>query len=780
MENVELALRCYLETIGTKERTSWDRERLPPDLDRVLVFDTETSTDQYQNLLFGSARIYNRDRLEFEWLFYGEAVKGKELALLNKYANDNDIPLMPVRDFVDNIFLPEVYEAHTPCIGFNLPFDLSRIAIAWGNARKANEGRFSFKMSENPKYPHLVIKHIDSKMSFIHFTNSYSRAYGNNRHRKGPNNFRGHFLDLRTSAFALTNEGHSLDSACRLFNADVQKTRPEEHGKITPDYIDYNRNDVSATYSLFMNMMLDFEKYHLDTSPTKVYSPASIGKAYFELMGIRSFLSKNSEFPKDVLGHVMACYYGGRSEVRIRKTPVQVNLIDFLSMYPTMCILQHLWRYVTAGRIDHYDDTENVRKFVHDTELESLSSPEAWTKLNAICQVEPNEDILPARCKYGNKNTYNIGLNHVTSDETIWYSLADVIASKMLTGRSPKILRAIRFEPIGVQGGLQKTMIVGDRTIDPSKDDPFEFLMNYRNEIKVERDKFGKDDENYHRLDVLQNNIKIITNSTSYGIFVEINTTKKEDAKVQVFGNDDVPFLCERSSIERFGKEFHPIVSVLITSAARLVLALTEALLARRGAIYAFCDTDSMAIPSKCLDEVQSYFQKLSPYSFEADLFKLEKENFKPGRKELWPLYFYGISAKRYVLYNFEDDIPVTRKYSLHGLGHLLDPFNKDDGDWQEQIWNDILDLHYGLVDLGTLLEKYSDHYAVSKISISSPDIMRRFKTLNQGKDKQIRPFNFALVGISVGDAMNGIVETDRPVQQEPSEGGLFRLHQLQ
>src|SRR5579864_2695455 len=39
--------------------------------------------------------------------------------------------------------------------------------------------------------------------------------------------FRGHFLDLRTLAFALTDRGHTLESACEAFGV--------EHGKQAPD-----------------------------------------------------------------------------------------------------------------------------------------------------------------------------------------------------------------------------------------------------------------------------------------------------------------------------------------------------------------------------------------------------------------------------------------------------------------------------------------------------------------------------------------------------------------
>ena len=40
-----------------------------------------------------------------------------------------------------------------------------------------------------------------------------------------------------------------------------------------------------------------------------------------------------SAFPKAVLGYAMTAYYGGRAECRVRRTPVPVVYLDFLSMY---------------------------------------------------------------------------------------------------------------------------------------------------------------------------------------------------------------------------------------------------------------------------------------------------------------------------------------------------------------------------------------------------------------------------------------------------------------
>lgn len=365
------------------------------------------------------------------------------------------------------------------------------------------------------------------------------------------------------------------------------------------------------------------------------------------------------------------------------------------------------------------------------------------------------------RGKYGDKKTYNIGLNKLTRDTPIWYTLADVIGSKLLTGKSPKILKAIRFIPIGIQS-LSSISIIGNRLIDPTKEDFFKALTEYRAKIKSERKKHNKDSLKFKQLDSEQNIIKIISNSTSYGIFVEINTENKPNSKTEVYGIDD-PFLCESDTLENEGAAFNPIISTFITSASRLILAISEAILKQHGESYAFCDTDSLAIPPQCVEKIQTYFQKLTPYSFKDPLFKIEDQNYNEDTKELEDLWFYGISAKRYVLYNIRDGKPFIRKYSLHGLGHILNPFNNKVDDWQEKIWYDLLDEHYGFIKPESLNFKYSGLYAVSKISITSPHILHRFKIMNRGKpiSKQIKPFNFMLVGIS--NSINP--DTEEPIK---------------
>jgi len=101
------------------------------------------------------------------------------------------------------------------------------------------------------------------------------------------------------------------------------------------------------------------------------------------------------------------------------------------------------------------------------------------------------------------------------------------------------------------------------------------------------------------------------------------------------------------------------------------------------------------------------------------------------------------------------------RSYKLHGLGHLTNPFPNSVEDWQAEIWQDILKLHYRQITGRDIQEKYSNLYAISRLTVSTSNVLNRFKKLNDGKlwKEQIKPFNFFLVGFQA------IEENDKAVK---------------
>jgi hypothetical protein len=118
-------------------------------------------------------------------------------------------------------------------VGFNLPFDLSRLALSWADARTHFAGGFSFVLDayideygdpkENRYRPRWGCKTIDSKRHLMGWTSPRGE-----QQRGGWR--RGHFLDVKTLGFAHRNRSHSLASLCEALRVEHPKLAIAEHG----------------------------------------------------------------------------------------------------------------------------------------------------------------------------------------------------------------------------------------------------------------------------------------------------------------------------------------------------------------------------------------------------------------------------------------------------------------------------------------------------------------------------------------------------------------------
>jgi len=305
-------------------------------------------------------------------------------------------------------------------------------------------------------------------------------------------------------------------------------------------------------------------------------------------------------------------------------------------------------------------------------------------------------------------------------------------------------------------------------------------LIEWRHEFQQTRgdaERRGDGDRASH-LDAIQNGLKIVANSI-YGVLAEVDDESAAVHKVEVFGVER--FVTQTSREEQLGRYAFAPLAALITSGARLVLAIVEAELRTRGATYAFCDTDSVAATgdAEVVGAVRRRLARLVPYRFGGDLLKVEDENYalkdpadpKRGvdRTRLEPLYCLAISAKRYVLYNrAKDGTIIVRRPSEHGLGHLLSPSQRDDERWIGRLWTAIVQDVTAMKRTGERLP-FADTPALAQIAISKPSMLRLFDRVNTRVDpemgkrvalpytRQVKPFNFMLVAFpDTGDITTG------------------------
>ena len=491
-------------------------------------------------------------------------------------------------------------------------------------------------------------------------------------------------------------------------------------------------------------------------------------KAYLEAMGIIPSLDQHLDFPRERLGQAMTAYFGGRTECRIRRWPVPVVLVDFLSMYPTVNALMDLWPLFIAERIEITDATNDARRLLAEKRLEDWFRPEGWKQLSVFCLVQPSGDILPARGAYLSGGNWQIGVNPLYARRPLWYALPDLIASTVLTGRQPEVIEAWRLVPIGQQPGLRPVSLRGEVELDPR--------CNVFQRVVEERKRL--DDLDAVERNRLREALKVLANSGSYGITAEMTRLELGASREEttIWALDD-PFTERLNAVEKPGRYCFPPLAALTTAAARLMLALLERCITDLDGSYAFGDTDSLAIVAtktgglvRCpggagrtpdgleavrglsrdqVEQISERFRALSPYDPEVitgSILKIEAIN-RDEHECYRQLYTYAISAKRYCLYALDaNGRPVIVKYSEHGLGHLLNPLDPedDDRDWIRQAWYFLVCQALGLpVDEPAWL----DLPALSKVAITSPAALRPFEPYNEGRPvrEHVRPGSFML-----------------------------------
>lgn len=770
--------------------------------ERVLVFDTETTTDAAQRLLFGFFRLYERDRLILEGLIVGDILDYEQMSTLTEYASRCRLPIYSRERFVEEIFYPEVYVEGTLCVGFNLPFDLARMAVRAGCGRGENRRKFRLYMSRRLRWPDLRIVSLSARAALITFApktklREWERPF-----------FAGRFCDLSATGAAFSGKRHSLHSAGKAFRAYTRKMRVSELGGIDRRSLLYGRQDVRATWALYKALQAEYERHPFATFENErrkpkrgrymgeLYSSASIAKQYFRLLGITPVLTQEPPIPRKYLGIAEAAYFGGRADVFVRKCDMPVRVLDFTSMYPTIVCVQELQKLLVAPRIRAKTVTGEIRRLVgqmtSDNPLALLYNRRLWRRLNCFVLVEPNGATLPVRFRKDVKNRpigrngqrnaepFTIAVTPFNAGELRWYTLADVIAAVLLGKRVPTIRRAIRFVP---EGRRRPQCAKFRNTVELWSNRPFLKII-------VEQKQIAKNGSDADRdLAALALGLKELANSV-YGVNAEVNVKPpKTDDPIAGDVYADVAYESPKVHDERPGAFANPILASLITGGARLILAMLEREVSDRGGTFTFCDTDSLGtncarrsadgipcLPSSEIEAIIERFDALNPYdvAFVPHLLKVEY----PGIADL---RCFAVSAKRYVLYRWRPGKRIQIvKASESALGAIIGRTEKETTHkLAGRIWLSILLNHLDvnpnqrrrakpLIDFDVPMRR--------KFPISAPVILNRLNPHNKSLsfDYCIKPYGFVQ---SIAPAITG---PNEPLPIAPFERDLAKSKRLQ
>jgi hypothetical protein len=800
--NHEIYLRCHTCLLEARSLDNKGTRKPRPLPKYVLVLDTETTTDACQTLNFGAYQFCEVDSqgqyvCGEEGLFHADNLNPRQLEVLQRYVHDKNgkktknelkLRLYDRQVFVEKVMYTAI-QAGAAIVAFNLPFDLSRLAVEYRVARGAGGRGWSFVVFRykneakgewlpNSFRPRVQLRPKDSKAAFI-------RLAGGDMNQ--PYQV-GRFLDLKTLVWALRNKSLGLESSCREFKVPGKRSDYVPSGRVTPEEIDYCRQDVRATVGLLNALLGEFKRYPVgDLPPERAYSAASIAKSFLKTMEVIPPEQK-FQLNETTKGICMQAYYGGRAEIRIRHTPVPVVYTDFTSQYPTVNTLLGLWSLLRAEKIRVRDVTQEVQELLQSLSLDRLLNQRTWPKLGFFALIQPDADVLPVRTIYGDGqsgNQTNIGLNPLTSDKPIWSAGPDIVGSTLLKGGPLKILRAIRIEAVDIQEDM-KSVMLGMGSIDPYRDDLFRKMIEERK---------GKE-----KTDPLYYFLKILANSGCYGIYAEVNKLQvgKNDAKKIGIFSGELSGTARTCVMEVPGPWYFPPVASLITAGGRLLLAMLERMVTDAGGTYLMCDTDSMAIvssekgglvrceggthrmsdgsdairalPWKQVRRIVDRFKSLNPYNPKivpgSVLNIVEELNFEPDGRQR-QLYGYGISAKRYGLWTHDNSGIRLIKVSEHGLGLYFRPKEGRDTEcdvpvWIKEGWEWMLNRALGLPFQEP---EWFQLPVMRRIAISTPNVMAALRRLRRD---QARPYNFALspVLVNVTDVQITLLA---PFEKDPS-----------
>jgi hypothetical protein len=652
----------------------------------TIVFDTETHTNVGQPLRYGVAQIRGwnyRNLVEFAKKYKGKVPRSimdemrreilfhepaqctdDEIALMREYADRHNMVFMTRADFVAKEYyklyyiksgkngeLPETLPAMV--IGHNLPFDLGTLALRASPSRGDNYGGLTLHLQK--RRPGLAIRKIGFGK---HFYKAHQSRNERRNHR---------FIDTMQLGRALlgASVGGSLNAIAKALGIkDLVKGKIDFEAPITDEKLDYCRNDVNLTWEVYVRLRELYNRHAFSTPILEIYSEASVGKAYLSELGITPALQKSSEL-REYFGIFMEAMYGGRSEVRWRHEIREGMQADFKSQYPTVNTLMGLQRFNIARNVTVSvgDAAGDAAHFLRTVTLEDLFKRETWPKLAGVAMIKPGDgDILPVRTVYEKEinqddmpsvmRVQQIGDNEIESAPACIYSFADIIASKIKTGRLPEVISTYLLVAEGVQDGLKPVNFFGDTeyNIDLTKRDLFQTIIEMRGDIKR---KLKTDLKGSSTHKAMEKALKLTASASSYGSLVEFNVderqketgttvfygtakTRKTARKVQA--SDDGGDEISGYKVEKPGKWFAPW-GVVIPAGGRLLLAMAEQLAADRGIRHGFCDTDSMFFirPNgmereefqQHVRDITGSFQALNPYTGGDPLFNLEDANYR-------------------------------------------------------------------------------------------------------------------------------------------------------
>ncbi len=303
------------------------RRRYPQE---ALVWDPETETAPPQRLTFGFWRLY-RDRTDGdagttcieEGIFYADELPERNpagFAALRAYVETHAgevaagfptrLAFLSAAEWLEEHFFHYGYRHRDRCevVGYNVVFDLGRLAKHWRPAQREYAGGWSLgfwgrfdergKWHDRRFHPRLRMRAIDPRRTLFKW-GSLKRQDSDGKSAAS------NIVDLHQVVFTLTDKSLALEGergACAQFGDPYVKDEVD-YDVIDQRLIEYARDDVRHTATLYRSVKRELRRHvGIRLEAAHLFSPATVGVRYLEAMGVRRPLEKFTAIPTRNLG----------------------------------------------------------------------------------------------------------------------------------------------------------------------------------------------------------------------------------------------------------------------------------------------------------------------------------------------------------------------------------------------------------------------------------------------------------------------------------------------
>jgi hypothetical protein len=587
----------------------------------ALIIETAATHGRSGPARVGCYLLAHGDQVLASGFFLGPGARPEDMRALRNFGRQRALePPLALDDLLALIFR-YAYKKRLPLVAFELAAQLARLAADWGAPehgsiydggislilwtrpapRRLRRGQRRLRNGqlEDGHRPRVLTKVLADGAAALAFAHRGQPDLvdripeGEAKPRKGYQ-FPGRFIPLERLTYGLAGtHSRTLEDACESLGIACPPAPVAIADEpLTPAVLGDCLARARAAHQLYLCLLARHQSFQLPLPADKVFSPASYAKASYKAIGITQPLSR---YDGDLagLGAAACASYGGWSGVGIRNTPdsppTPVRLLDITGEYAVCAHQLGIWRLLCAERLTLTPVAPvEIEAWIGRQRRDTFRiSP----KLNVLCRLRPDHDVLPHRIKPG--RTWLTTVAPLTCDESLWWPLSDLVNSFFETGKVPELEACLRLEGNGTLSDLRAIDLPGLGRFDPNQPGADLFLFLAQGRLDLANNDTLEPEERA-RLATLY---KLWDNSACSGIFLEVHTAEPASKPIRgtVIGPDG-PYETRAPAFEEPGPWYFPPFYALVTAAGRYLLNDGMRLVRDAGSVVAYWDTDSLAI----------------------------------------------------------------------------------------------------------------------------------------------------------------------------------------